>query len=202
MLDAVLHCLQGLIPDKPFIVCGNSYGGYIAQGIVGYRQPWVRGVMLLATMIIPEFDDRAVPQQTILERDDALLARLAPDDAEEFTSIAVLQGQREWERFQNEILRPSKQSYEEFLHRIRQNGYGFSFDLSSVTLRYPTLIITGRQDHVVGYQDAARLLANYPRATFVVLDRAGHNLQIEQPDIFATLVPDWFARLDAEIRPD
>ncbi len=202
MLDAVLHCLQNMIPDEPFIVCGNSYGGYIAQGIVRYRQPWVRGMMLLAPMIIPEFDDRAVPQQTILKRDDALVARLAPDDAEEFTSIAVLQGQREWERFQNEILRPSKQSHEEFLHRIRQNGYGFSFDLSSVTLRYPTLIITGRQDHVVGYQDAARLLTNYPRATFAVLDRAGHNLQIEQPDIFATLVQDWLTRLEAEIRPD
>lgn len=37
-----------------------------------------------------------------------------------------------------------------------------------------TLIITGRQDRVTGYQDAWDLIENIPRATFAVLDRASH----------------------------
>ena len=38
----------------------------------------------------------------------------------------------------------------------------------------PTLIITGRQDRVTGYQDAWDLIENIPRETFAVLDRASH----------------------------
>lgn len=36
----------------------------------------------------------------------------------------------------------------------------------------PTLIITGRQDRMTGYQDAWDLIENIPWATFDSLDRA------------------------------
>lgn len=39
---------------------------------------------------------------------------------------------------------------------------------------------------------------DYPRVTFAVLDMAGHNLQIEQPDVFNSLVHNWLNRLEAE----
>lgn len=109
----------------------------------------------------------------------------------------VVQGQTEWERFQNEILLPSKQTNHEFVNNIRQNGYGFTFDIS-FKLEHPTLIITGRQDNVVGYQDAWQLIEDYPRATFAVLDMAGHNLQIEQTDVFNVLVHNWLNRLELD----
>jgi hypothetical protein len=44
----------------------------------------------------------------------------------------------------------------------------------SATLTIPTLIIGGRQDARVGYDDAISVLPQYPRATVAVLDRAGH----------------------------
>ena len=197
MLEAVLQLLDRLIPGQPFIVCGNSYGGYIARGIVRLRQDKVRGLMLMAPMTIPEFDNRAVPQQTVLKRDNNLISHLSPEDAEEFCAMGVVQGQTEWERFQNEILLPSKQTNHEFLNLIRQNGYGFTFDISA-KLEYPTLIITGRQDHIVGYHDTFRLIEDYPRATFTVLDMAGHNLHIEQTDVFNALVHNWLNKLESE----
>ncbi len=139
MLETVLRLLDDIIPAQPFIVCGNSYGGYIARGIAHLRQDLVRGLMLMAPMIIPEFEDRVVPKQTVLKRDNMLISQLPPEDADEFSSMGVVQGQSEWERFRNEILLPSKQTNYEFLNRIRQNGYGFTFDISS-TLEHPTLI--------------------------------------------------------------
>ncbi|WP_391123122.1 alpha/beta fold hydrolase [Psychrobacillus sp. L3] len=196
MLEAILHLLDEIIPGKPFIICGNSYGGYIARGIVRSRQDKVRGLLLMAPMTIPEFDEREVPQQTVLKRDSNLISLLSPEDADEFCSMGVVQGQTEWERFRNEILLPSKQTNIEFLNHIRQNGYGFTFDISS-KLEYPTLIITGRQDNIVGYHDAWRLIEDYPRATFAVLDMAGHNLQIEQTDVFNALVHNWLNRLES-----
>lgn len=197
MLEAILSLLDELIPNQPFIICGNSYGGYIARGVVCSRQEVVRGLLLMAPMTIPEFDERSVPPKTVIKKDIDLISHLSQEDADAFCSMGVVQGQTEWVRFQKEILLPSKQTNNEFLTKIRQNGYGFTFDISS-KLEYPTLIITGRQDNVVGYQDAWKLIEDYPRATFSVLDMAGHNLQIEQTEIFNTLVHNWLNKLESE----
>ncbi len=195
ILEAVVRLLDEIIPGQPFVVCGNSYGGYIARGIVRLRQDQVHGLLLMAPMTIPEFDEREVPKQSVLKRDSNLISELSTEDAEAFCAMGVVQGKTEWERFRNEILLPSKQTNYEFTNEIRQNGYDFTFDIST-ELEHPTLIITGRQDNVVGYNDAWRLIEDYPRATFAVLDMAGHNLQIEQTDVFNALVLNWLDRLD------
>lgn len=44
----------------------------------------------------------------------------------------------------------------------------------------PALFLLGRQAASVGYKDTWKISDNYPRATFAVLDKAGHNLQLEQ----------------------
>ena len=44
----------------------------------------------------------------------------------------------------------------------------------------PSLIILGRQDYLVGYRDAFRLVDRYPGASFAILDSAGHAMQIDQ----------------------
>ena len=60
----------------------------------------------------------------------------------------------------------------------------------------PTLIVTGRQDSVAGYRDAWGVLENYPRGTFVVLDRSGHFLGVEQEDLFRNLASEWLNRVE------
>ena len=186
MLAAVLRFLDDLVPNEQFILCGYSYGALIARGIAHFRRNQVRGLLLCAPLTIAEPTERVVPERKILRKDPILISRLSADDAAEFESMAVVQGEQEWKRFREEILLPSNNASYDFLDRVRQNGYGFTFDIdaNSPPFQHPTLIITGRQDHVVGYQDAWKLIERYPRATFAVLDMAGHNLQIEQPDVF------------------
>ncbi|CAM02087.1 hypothetical protein SACE_2808 [Saccharopolyspora erythraea NRRL 2338] len=41
-------------------------------------------------------------------------------------------------------------------------------------------------------------MPHYPRASFAVLDVAGHNLPIEQPELFGALVLEWLDRVTAE----
>ncbi len=53
----------------------------------------------------------------------------------------------------------------------------------------------GRQDQVAGYRDAWRILENYPRASFAVLDWAGHNAHIEQSQLFNALPGEWLDRV-------
>jgi pimeloyl-ACP methyl ester carboxylesterase len=57
------------------------------------------------------------------------------------------------------------------------------------------LILTGRQDASVGYAGAWRLLEHYPRATFAVLDRAGHGLPHEQVELLGALLGEWLDRV-------
>lgn len=59
----------------------------------------------------------------------------------------------------------------------------------------PSLIVTGRQDGLVGYRDPWSILESYPRCTFAVLDMAGHAMQIERDRLFGALVNDWLDRL-------
>ena len=57
------------------------------------------------------------------------------------------------------------------------------------------LIVTGKQDQIVGYEDQQALLPHYPNATFVTLDNAGHNAHIDQPEAVITLVREWVAHM-------
>jgi len=47
----------------------------------------------------------------------------------------------------------------------------------------------------VGYKDALTLVDKYPQSDYVILDEAGHMLQIEQQEIFEKLVLRWLSRL-------
>lgn len=64
------------------------------------------------------------------------------------------------------------------------------------------MILTGRQDSLVGYRDAWQLLENYPRGTFAVLDRAGHNVHNEQHQLFNALLGEWLDRVQEILQPE
>lgn len=83
-----------------------------------------------------------------------------------------------------------------FLQNLMQNGYGFSFNVDWVSKKFdrPALILLGKQDDCVGYKDAWDILENFPRATFSIIDNAGHNLQIEQEELFNSLITEWLVR--------
>ena len=87
----------------------------------------------------------------------------------------------------------------EFQRKIRTiANYAFSFSVDQLLVPFekPSLIFTGRQDAGVGYKDAWNFLEQYPRATFVVLDMAGHALQIEQETLFNALVHEFLDRVE------
>ena len=67
--------------------------------------------------------------------------------------------------------------------------------VEAVSFTKPVVLLAGRQDHIAGYRDVWRILENYPHGTFAILDRAGHDLQIEQPQLFNALVSEWLNRV-------
>ncbi|MBN2004534.1 MAG: alpha/beta hydrolase [Anaerolineae bacterium] len=207
MLEVILGFIDGVIPNRPFLVAGESYGGYLARGLVKKRPEMVNGLLLICPLktpyvVTPEGVDKGdVPEVLqVLERDEALLQSLSPADRESFTAINVLQTPRVWERFRDEIMPGLQLADTDFLSHTLGQAVPFSFDVDALEPPYtkPTLILMGRQDTSVGYRDQWQLIEGYPRASFVVLDKAGHNLQIEQDMLFARLVKEWLDRVSAE----
>ncbi len=198
MLDIVIDFIEKIIPNENFLLAGESYGGYLARGIVHRIANRVDGLLLICPAIIMDFKKRNIPSHIILKRDDTLLSQLKPSDAEGFISIQVVQSKKIWDRYRNEILSGIRLADNNFLLYLQENGYAFSFDVDGMNEKFnkPTLMLLGRQDSSVGYKDAWRVLDNYPRATFAVLDRAGHNLQIEQEELFNSLVNEWLVRVN------
>ena len=47
----------------------------------------------------------------------------------------------------------------------------------------------------MGCWDRWQLIENLPHTSFIFLDKAGHNLQIEQDVLFTTAVKEWLERV-------
>jgi pimeloyl-ACP methyl ester carboxylesterase len=199
ILDLVVDFIDVVIPGQRFLLAGESYGGYLSRGVLLRKFEQVEGMALIAPgiTIIADRSLRNVPPRSIIVEDAQLLASLAPKDAEEFGAMAVVQDEYNWERFRDEILSGASVGDEVFLDKIKQGQYGYSFDIDRLLQPFskPIVILTGRQDHVAGYRDAWGILENYPRATFAVLDRSGHNVHIEQSKLFEALISEWLDRV-------
>jgi pimeloyl-ACP methyl ester carboxylesterase len=199
VLEVVLAFVDRILPNQSFLLVGQSYGGYLAKALVLKKRKFVDGLLLICPLIVPDQETRNLPARKVIVEDRSLMSEMEESDANEFTSMAVVQTRRNWERFRDEILVALKAADTAYLERLRK-GYPFSFDVDSLHEQYgkPVLIVAGRQDSSVGYRDACSIMENYPRATLAVLDSAGHNLQIEQAQLFTALVSEWLDRLQRE----
>ncbi len=170
------------------------------EGSLKSRRSLVDGLLLRCPIGIQETQKANSPALQVLERDEILLNSLSEENRKSFEGIAVRQNKRVWERFANEILPGLKISDYAFLEKRLGQHVPFAENIDQIKKPYPqpTLIILGRQDSAVGYRDQWQLIENYPRASFVILDKAGHNLQIEQEHLFNELVKEWLNRISEE----
>ncbi|MGH4124142.1 MAG: alpha/beta fold hydrolase [Clostridium sp.] len=198
MLDIVISFIEKTIPNENFLIAGQSYGGYLTRGVINKMADRVDGILLICPLIIPNYEKRSVEEHVVLVKDNELLSRLTAEEAEDFNSSFVVQSQRIYERNKNEGLCGFEIADEEFLQNLQQSGYALSFDVDKLNKKFdkPTLILLGKQDDCVGYKDAWSILENFPRATFAILDGAGHCLQLEQEKLFNSLINDWLVRID------
>lgn len=197
MLEVVIDFIEKVIPNEKFLIAGESYGGYLTRGVIYKMQDRVDGVVLVCPLIIPDYNQRNVPENVVLVKDTELLSKLTKEEAEDFSFSTVVQSEKIYERYKKEVMSGVEIANSEFLQGIMKNGYGFSFDVDKLNEKFdkPALILLGKQDDCVGYKDAWSILENYPRAAFTILDRAGHNLQIEQEELFKSLVEEWLVRI-------
>jgi pimeloyl-ACP methyl ester carboxylesterase len=200
MLVVLLDFIDHVIPGQRFVVAGASAGAYLARGIVYRKTKLLDGLLLVVPAIVADDTKRRVPSHVTLVKDPALLANLEPDEVEVLNQLAVVQSRKWIDAWRAVAPAADELGDPDFRAKIRENpeNYTFTFDVDAISepCTAPTLILTGRQDAFVGFRDAWEILENYPRATFVVLDRAGHGLYIEQEELHHALFNEWLDRVE------
>lgn len=204
ILDILIEFIETIIPDENFLVAGESYGGYLSRGIIYKLSHRVDGIMLICPAIIADNEKRTLPERTVIIKNDELLKKYPSKDMEDYLSGAVVQSENHWFKFRDNILPGIKlaNANTKFLTELRQTGYSYTFDVDKLEHKFekPSLIFIGHQDEVVGFKDALAILDNYPRATYALLDSAGHGLEVEQHVVFTCLVNEWLNRVEAYLK--
>ncbi|MBN1438169.1 MAG: alpha/beta hydrolase [Anaerolineales bacterium] len=199
MFDVVRWFVDQVIPLEKYCVAGESYGAYLAQGLAARYPERIEGLLLLCPLVHADPARRRVPRRVVLERDAELLERLTPAERAEFEPMAVIQTDATWEKMRRDVLPGLAAADRAFLDRLWK-GYAFADEaaLDRAAFDKPVLIVAGRQDSIVGYEDSLGMIPRYPRAACAVLDRAGHNAQIEQPELFEALAAEWLDRVERD----
>lgn len=199
ILEVLLGCIDKLTAGQRFSLIGISMGAYLARGVLLRRTQLIDGIALIVPVIFAEDEKRAIPPHKILVEDPGVQADITPAEADLFDMSVV--HSRKWLNYQRAF--PEIPEHEmgdfEFLTKIREQPekYALSYDVDALMNPFPgpSLIITGRQDSIAGYRDAWNILEKYPRATYVVFDRAGHPLE-EKENLVNILMNEWLDRVE------
>jgi pimeloyl-ACP methyl ester carboxylesterase len=200
MLSVAVEFIEAVLGEQRFILVGHSLGAYLARGVLLSKADQVDGLMMLVPAITIKDAERNVPPPTVLYEDPSFREGFTVKELERVEILALRDlNVKTW--LKNFPEDPEAAGDPEFLQAIREdpNRYTLSFDVDAKLAPFekPTLIVTGRQDFVTGYQDAWALLENYPRATFAVLDRAGHFLEAKN-HVLEPLVREWLKAVREE----
>jgi pimeloyl-ACP methyl ester carboxylesterase len=190
VLEVLLAFVDGVIGDQPLLIAGHSAGGYYAQAIAARRPEQVVGLVLLCPLL-PGIHD--VPGH------DDVFGSVDVGSAE-FRDYFTVHTAETLERYETYVQPAVRMADQVALARIGERWDLTTRSEDSAPYRGPTLLVTGRQDSTVGYARAWELLEQFPRATFAVLDRAGHALPHEQPELLHALITEWLYRVREQQR--
>ncbi len=192
ILSNILEFIDKLIPKMSFSLIGHSYGGYLAQGILHFRSIQVKSICLLTSALHKK--ERTLPKRVVLQRDDKLLNSLDTEVKTAFETLMIYQNKENLEHF----LKPGRLlANREFLtSNWREKGYFLTEEPfhDRVVLSQPALVMLGKQDSICGYEDYDFLLDKFSRTTFVILDSAGHMVQIDKRVLVQELIKDWLSK--------
>ena len=195
--DCILDTLVNFINETihiPFVLIGQSYGGYLARGILSRMPHQVEAMMLLCPVIVANRDKRNVPLQKECVVDEDFLQKHQQSDISSYLEYAVIINDETFQHFTNATHTAFEQSDQSSLDVLSKH-YDYTFDvdkaIKSLNLNVPVYMICGRQDICVGYHDQWKVINEYKNGSFSLVNKAGHNLQIDQPILFDSLAYSW-----------
>jgi len=199
MLKVLIKFIDKVINNERFYLVGFSYGAYLTCGLIHRLQDTIDGVMMVGPLIYAGQGKRILPERTILNQNPKFIEELKANNFEQASNLHVDQNEEYLDFIINVAIPARARADYEFLDKIDfDEELSFIQDEITITFDKPALVITGKQDHVVGYENAWDLSKSFPRATFAVLDYSGHIVALERYLLFQSLTKDWIDRCERE----
>ncbi|MET0859673.1 MAG: alpha/beta fold hydrolase [Microbacterium sp.] len=190
VLDVLDAVIAAEIRDEQFVVIGHSFGAHLARGVAARHPDRVRGLALLS----PFVDDFEPAPARVVE-DDGGIDALDESVRADYLGYFVVRTAATRDRFER-FVRSSLGRYDgDVVDRI-MNASTLTPDPDHAPFAGPAVVAVGRDDGLIGWRAQRRLGDIQPRATFVVVDGAGHALVHERPHLVCAVLNDWLDRVE------
>lgn len=141
ILDSLDAYVDEHIGNEPFLIIGESYGGYLARALTRKRRLQVAGLSLICPVGTAVWHvDRDVPPHEVLYRDDALEHLRGS----EFDEVAVVQTPETFRRTQTEVVVGLDIADFPALDRIQHQWVLEEEPEDGESISVPTVIMAGR----------------------------------------------------------
>ena len=186
VLGALLDLIDNLAGDAPVLLVGHSAGGYYARAVAERRPDQVIGLALICPLLE---NVRDVPPHAPILQDDL------DGEHDAFRAYFVVQTPEMLRSYTEHVVPGVEAADAEALGRIGER-WRLTAAGPERPFRGAVLVVAGRQDSAVGYAAQRDLAEAHPRATFALLDGAGHALPHEQPELLGALLREWLGRVE------
>lgn len=195
MLELLCNCITALIADRPFIVMGFSYGGYMAKGVARKFLKQVIGEVLICPVVVTDPKIRQTETIHTQDIDQTYFMTLTAKQQQKALENMVVINERTVKRSEADFSRAEALADASFLEALFTQKYGSTYiDSDELIHPHKTLIFLGYQDKSVGYKDMLERLHQYPKATVNLLTNASHSFFLEQPTQFEHILASWLSQ--------
>ena len=193
LADDVARLLDDRGLDR-VVLGGLSLGGYVALALVARHPDRVSGLILLDTKATADGDQA---REDRLRMADRVLA-----EGNDFVPEAMLPkllGETTREHRPEVVEKVAALIREQAPEAIAGAQRGMAARPATTDLLasigVPTLVVTGEEDAVIGPEIGRELAAAIPGARFLLVEEAGHLVNLEQPEIVNEALLDFLAPL-------
>ena len=193
--DGIIEVLGAFMdyiaPGQQYYVGGNSFGSVVSRAMVAKYADKIAGLMLIA----PAADGK-IPgsEEGVYVYESDFMRTLSKKQRDDFMAMNANLTRQTWERYV-ELVEPSVKinEHNDYMHKVLKGS--FSFDINKMIMKNhfdkPTLILVGKYDCAVGYKEQFGWLSVFKKGSYILIDGAGHNIHIDQPEMFNDSVEGW-----------
>jgi pimeloyl-ACP methyl ester carboxylesterase len=197
IVEAITEFMDQRLGARPAMIVGWSYGGYLATALLRRAPDRFAGALLICHGVKINHAERRLPAATTEPEPTGWLDRV-PEHLTEHLATALGNRRRDIAERVAAALIAADNADQEYLDRLRANGYRLSDEGAPAVYQGTTCVVTGRHDRIAGYHDQFEAMEAFPNGSFTVLANAGHYVPFEQPAVFRALAREWLSRCDID----
>ncbi|MDO1605046.1 alpha/beta hydrolase [Lactobacillus sp. YT155] len=181
VLTEIADFIQETSINQDFLLCGHSYGGYLALGLSQIFKNKIIAMFITCPVVKARQKDRLlVENKNILEQE--VIPTTNQEYYEDYLGINTRINEKTWTQYQKSIL-PGVIKSLPFWENLSDRNYQFSFEKSLKPISEgKSIVLLGKFDNVVGYKNQETFFEHADNFETILLKTSGHNLPIDDKD--------------------